>query len=83
MASDVVLPFGLGSRHVAGASISAVTDAVAIVVSESAMVRVFDNGGLIAEIIPELWLLSHHKIQLCGPYLEKRDGEIALLVQAS
>jgi diadenylate cyclase len=64
MASDVVLPFGLGSRHVAGASISAVTDAVAIVVSESAMVRVFDNGRLIAEIIPELWLLSHHQIQL-------------------
>ena len=31
---------------------------VAIVVSESAMVRVFDNGRLIAEIIPELWLLS-------------------------
>jgi diadenylate cyclase len=83
MASDVVLPFGLGSRHVAGASISAVTNAVAIVVSESAMVRVFDNGGLIAEIIPELWLLSHHKIQLCGPYLEERDADIAVLVQAS
>lgn len=83
MASDVVLPFGLGSRHVAGASISAVTDAVAIVVSESAMVRVFDNGGLIAEIIPELWLLSHHKIQLCGPRLEERDGDIAVLVAAS
>ena len=83
MASDVVLPFGLGSRDVAGASISAVTDTVAIVVSESAMVRVFDKGGLIAEIIPELWLLSHHKIQLCGPYLEERDGDIAVLVQAS
>jgi diadenylate cyclase len=83
MASDVVLPFGLGSRHVAGASISAVTEAVAIVVSESAMVRVFDNGTLIAEIIPEIWLLSRHKIQLCGPDLEKRDGDIALLVQTS
>ena len=81
MASDVVLPFGLGSRHVAGASISAVTDAVAIVVSESAMVRVFDNGGLIAEIIPELWLLSHHDVQLRGPYLEERQGDIAVLVQ--
>jgi DNA integrity scanning protein DisA with diadenylate cyclase activity len=80
MASDVVLPFGLGSRHVAGASISAVTDAVAIVVSESAMVRVFDNGGLIAEIIPELWLLSHHNVQLRAPYLEERQGDIAVLV---
>lgn len=80
MASDVVLPFGLGSRHVAGASISAVTDAVAIVVSESAMVRVFDNGRLIAEIIPELWLLSHHNIQLRGPYRESRQGDIAVVV---
>ncbi len=65
--SDAVLPFGLGSRHLAGASISSVTDAVAIVVSESSMVRVFDNGRLIAEIIPELWLLSHHDVQLRGP----------------
>lgn len=80
MASDVALPFGLGSRHVAGASISAVTDAVAIVVSESAMVRVFDNGRLIAEIIPELWLLSHHDVQLRGPYREERQGDIAVLV---
>src|ERR1700686_4593441 len=80
IASDVVLPFGLGSRHVGGASISAVTDAVAIVVSESAMVRVFDNGSLIAEIIPELWLLSHHNVQLRGPYIEERQGDIAVLV---
>ncbi len=80
MASNVVLPFGLGSRHVAGASISAVTNTVAIVVSESAMVRVFDNGILIAEIIPELWLLSHHNVQLRAPYLEEQQGDIAVLV---
>lgn len=80
MASDVALPFGLGSRHVAGASISAVTNAVAIVVSESAMVRIFDNGKLIAEIIPELWLLSHHDVQLRGPYSEERQGDMAVLV---
>lgn len=83
MASDVILPFGLGSRHVAGASISAVTEAVAIVVSESAMVRVFDNGSLIAEIIPELWLLSHHNVQLRGPYIEERKGDMAVLIQTS
>lgn len=80
MASDVTLPFGLGSRHVAGASISSVTDAVAIVVSESSMVRVFDNGKLIAEIIPELWLLSHHNVQLRGPYKKQLQGDIAVLV---
>ena len=58
-ASDVALPFGMASRHLAGASISQVTDAVAIVVSESSMVRVFDDGKLVAEIIPELWLMDH------------------------
>jgi hypothetical protein len=47
------------------------------------MVRVFDNGGLIAEIIPEPWLLSHHNVQLRGPYMEERQGDIAVLVQAS
>jgi hypothetical protein len=40
--------------------------------------RYLDYGN-----IPELWLLSHHKIQLCGPYLEKRDGDIPFLVQTS
>ena len=55
-ASNVTLPFGLGSRHLAGGSISSVTEAVAIVVLESSVVRVFDDGRLIAEIIPELWL---------------------------
>jgi diadenylate cyclase len=33
--SDLVLPYGMASRHLAGASISQLTDAVAIVVSES------------------------------------------------
>ena len=80
LASDVALPFGVGSRHLAGASISAVTAAVAIVVSESAMVRIFDNGKLVAEIIPELWLLSHHHVQLRGPYREERQGDMAVLV---
>lgn len=83
MASDVVLPFGLGSRHVAGASISAVTDAVAVVVSESAMVRIFDNGRVIAEIIPELWLLSHHNISLHNGFVEDRQGDLAILLHAS
>ena len=82
MASDVILPFGLGSRHVAGASVSAVTETVAIVVSESAMVRVFHTGRLIAEIIPELWLLSHHNVQLPSPYSEERQGDVAVLVHA-
>jgi diadenylate cyclase len=83
MASDVVLPFGLGSRHVAGGSISQATDAVAIVVSESSMVRVFDDGKLVAEIIPELWLMDRYNVQLRAPYREELQGDLAVLVAES
>ena len=79
MASDVALPYGLASRHLAGASISQVTDAVAIVVSESSMVRVFDAGTLVADIIPELWLMGHYNVQLSRPYGEERLGDLAVL----
>jgi DNA integrity scanning protein DisA with diadenylate cyclase activity len=54
------VPLGLGGRHMAAASISKTTSAVAVVVSESSMVRVFDDGRLIAEIMPELWMLDRH-----------------------
>lgn len=53
----VELPLGLGSRHMAGASISLHTSAVAVVVSESSMVRLFHGGEVQAEIVPELWML--------------------------
>lgn len=56
-AEGIELPLGLGSRHMAGASISRETGAVAIVVSESAVVRVFEGGELLSKIIPELWML--------------------------
>ena len=79
MASDVALPYGMASRHLAGASISQVTDAVAIVVSESSMVRVFNHGKLVAEIIPELWLMDHYNAQLSRPYEEERVGDLAVL----
>jgi DNA integrity scanning protein DisA with diadenylate cyclase activity len=58
--ADVQVPLGLGSRHVAAASISISTGALAVVVSESAIVRVFHQGALVSEIIPELWLLHRH-----------------------
>ena len=79
VASDVLLPYGMASRHLAGASISKVTDAVAIVVSESSMVRVFDDGRLVAEIIPELWLFDHYDVQLSKPYQEERVGDLAVI----
>ena len=49
---------GLGTRHAAGASISRTTGAVAVVVSQSSVVRVFAHGEVRAEIIPELFLMS-------------------------
>jgi DNA integrity scanning protein DisA with diadenylate cyclase activity len=54
------LPLGLGSRHMAAASITKQTNAVAVVVSESSVVRVFDDGELISQILPELWMFSRY-----------------------
>ena len=48
-AEGVDIPFGLGSRHLAAASISKRVGVVAIVVSESGIVRVFHHGELVAE----------------------------------
>jgi diadenylate cyclase len=79
VASDVVLRYGMASRHLAAASISKATNAMAIVVSESSMVRVFDDGKLIAEIIPELWLMDHYNVQLAAPYKEELVGDLAVL----
>jgi diadenylate cyclase len=57
-AEGLSLTLGLGSRHMAAASISRRTKALAVVVSESSVVRVFNDGAIVAEIIPELWLLN-------------------------
>jgi DNA integrity scanning protein DisA with diadenylate cyclase activity len=55
--AGIDLPLGLGSRHMAAASITKETRAVAVVVSESSVVRIFAGGQLVAEVVPELWLL--------------------------
>ncbi len=45
------LPRGLGSRHVAAAGITSVTDATAVIISESTgAVRIFKNGQIIMEL---------------------------------
>ena len=49
---------GLGTRHAAAASITKTTRAVAVVVSQSSIVRVYAEGEIRAEIVPELFLLS-------------------------
>lgn len=49
----VQTPLGFGARHVAAASVSLETKAVAIVVSQSSgVVRVFQNGHTVLEIMP-------------------------------
>ena len=58
------LPLGFGSRHLAAASVSQRLGALAIVVSESGVVRVFHRGQIEATLIPELWLLDRHHTQL-------------------
>jgi diadenylate cyclase len=63
------LPLGLGTRHIAAASISATTGAVAIVVSESSIVRLYAGGTLITEILPELWLLHRYMPHIAEPAL--------------
>ena len=66
---------GLGTRHAAGASVSRTTGAIAVVVSQSSIVRVFAGGDLRAEIIPELFLLSRER-------LFTRDAEVTEMPEA-
>ncbi len=65
----VDIPLGLGSRHMAGASITLRTGAVAVVASESSVVRMFDRGAIVAEIIPEVWMLRRYAAELGLPSL--------------
>lgn len=76
--ANITLPLGLGSRHMAAASISRETNAIAVVVSESAVVRIFDDGEIIAEIIPELWLLRRYGLHLEGPYSTRHGEQITV-----
>lgn len=55
--AGISLPLGLGSRHMAAASMSKHTRAVCVVLSQSSMVRVFDRGDIVREIVPEQWMM--------------------------
>lgn len=78
----IALPLGLGSRHMAAASITKETNAVTITVSESSVVRVFDDGELISEIIPELWLFRRYSSHLKGPISQHSDDNLTVLSKA-
>jgi DNA integrity scanning protein DisA with diadenylate cyclase activity len=68
------VPLGLGGRHMAAASVSRRTNAVAVAVSESSMVRMFDDGELVSEIVPEIWMWDRYSSQLEGSTYA-RQGE--------
>lgn len=74
---------GLGSRHIAAASITRQTNALAVVVSESSVVRLFEHGRLTAEILPELWLLSRFSTHVQGPRLATHPAENIAVVSRS
>jgi len=71
----IKLPLGLGSRHVAAASITKRTQSVAVAVSESSIVRVFYRGEIICRIIPEIWLLSRHNRSMKNASRKEVDEE--------
>jgi diadenylate cyclase len=66
----------------AGASISRQTDAVAVVVSESSMVRMFDDGELVSEIVPELWMIEGYRSRLDGQTLTRQEEDITVITRA-
>ena len=76
------VPLGLGSRHLAAANMSAVTNAVGIVVSESSVVRIFCHGQLVGEIVPELWMMEHAP-HLRGAVKREQVGELTALTPSS
>jgi DNA integrity scanning protein DisA with diadenylate cyclase activity len=77
--TGVDVPLGLGSRHLAGASITRHTRAAAIVVSQSSIVRLFCHGDLVAEILPEVWMLNHHRVNVKGAVKEERFEDLAVV----
>jgi DNA integrity scanning protein DisA with diadenylate cyclase activity len=78
VAAQVDVLLGLGSRHIAAANMSAVTNAVSIVVSESSVVRLFCHGHLAGEIIPEVWMMNH-AAHLRGTVKREQVGELTIL----
>jgi diadenylate cyclase len=75
------LPLGVGSRHMAAASITHETNAMAVVVSETSTIRVFDDGEIISEVIPEVWLLRSYGLHLINP--TKRASRTTILIYSA
>lgn len=80
-ATGLEMPMGLGSRHRAAAAVTRATPTVAVVVSESAVVRLMDDGALVAEIIPELWILSRYSSHIEAPIPTRSDEQVTVLIR--
>lgn len=76
------VPLGLGSRHMAAASVSRQTGAVSVAVSESSMVRMFDDGDLISEIVPELWMFNDYNTRVRGQTFTRQEDDITVIGRA-
>lgn len=74
----VKVPLGLGTRHMAGASISKRTGCVAVVVSKSSWVRIFEAGEIVSEIIPDIWLISKFGTHIMGRYSEAISKDLRI-----
>jgi diadenylate cyclase len=82
VSDSLSVPLGLGSRHMAAASVSKQTGAVAVAVSESSMVRLFDDGELVSEIIPELWMFEGYTTRLQGRTFTRQEEDITVIGRA-
>lgn len=83
---DIDLPMGFGSRHMAAASISKETDAVTVVVSEDeGVVRIFDDGGLVGEILMGVWDLEKIKPHIKGEYekIVEKNLDLTMIVKTT
>ncbi len=71
-------PMRLDSRHMAAASITDQTGGVAVVLSESSIVRVFDNGEIVSEAIPEIRLLLRYSLHMRGHCSERTEDQLTV-----
>jgi hypothetical protein len=55
---------------------------VAVVVSESSMVRMFDDGELVSEIVPELWMIDGYTSRMEGRIFTRRDEDVTVIGRA-
>lgn len=72
---DLTLSKGLGARHWAGAAISQLTNAIAIVISQSSgTVRLFQNGDLVLRIEPMDYAVKWQEFSYEPPHSTEDAG---------